>query len=380
MLNVTKKLIAGVLVLLGAITAATSSRAQYSTLGAVFAMTNRAASNEVIAFSRASDGTLRQTGRYPTFGNGIGVDFDTQGGLLLSEDHRNLYAANPGSDDVTVFAVNGDRLEAIQKIYAGDEPLSLARFGNLLYVLDGSVAGNQIMGFTVASNGTLTPIANSTRMLSSPIAVPGDVVFSPNGRALIVTQKVASTTGFTLDVFLVGADGRPSQALPNHSVGTRPFAATFNRGGRLFVVESGLPVMNNSAVSSYSLNLSTGALSPDSQSIKDGQTDGCWVVISKDQRHGYTANFLSGTIASFDFGPDGAVHLLNGAAGSAGDKSQPTDLAFSTDNHYLYNLLRGTGGVSAYRVEGNGSLAPLGVFGVGGGLPVGNGASGLAAY
>ncbi len=134
-------------------------------------MTNRAALNEVIAFSRAADGTLTQVGRYPTFGNGIGVDFDAQGGLLLSDDHRTLYAANPGSDDVTVFAVNGDHLTPIQKIHAGDEPLSMTRFGNLLYVLDGSVAGNQITGFTVASDGTLTPLPNSTRMLSSPIAV-----------------------------------------------------------------------------------------------------------------------------------------------------------------------------------------------------------------
>jgi len=206
-------------------------------------------------------------------------------------------------------------------------------------------------------------------------------VFGPDGRALIVTQKVASTIGFTLDVFLVGGDGRASHVLPNRSVGTRPFAATFDRDGHLFIVESGLPVMNNSAVSSYNLDSSTGALSPLSQSIKDGQTDGCWVVITKDQQYGYTANFLSGTISSFYFGPYGTARLINGTAASAGADSQPTDLAFSADGQYLYNLLRGTGGVAAYRVEAYGSsLTPLGVFGVGGGLPVRNGASGLAAY
>jgi len=56
--------------------------------GAVFAMTNRAGNNEVIAFRRAADGALTETGRYSTGGHGIGVDFDAQGGLRLSADHR----------------------------------------------------------------------------------------------------------------------------------------------------------------------------------------------------------------------------------------------------------------------------------------------------
>ncbi len=41
---------------------------------------------------------------------------------------------------------------------------------------------------------------------------------------------------------------------------------------------------------------------------------------------------------------------------------------------------RGTAGFAGFRVEGNGSLTALGIFGVGGGLPVADGASGLAAY
>ncbi len=117
--------------------------------GAVFAMTNRARNNQVVAFTRAADGTLTEVGAVSTRGNGIGVDFDTQGGLTLSADHRFLYACNPGSDDVTVFAVNGARLTRIQNAPAGDQPLSITFSGNLAYVLDGSVAGNGVTGFTL---------------------------------------------------------------------------------------------------------------------------------------------------------------------------------------------------------------------------------------
>ncbi len=166
-------------------------------------MTNRAANNEIVAFARQADGTLIQTGRYSTGGNGIGVDFDTQGGLILSPDNRFLYACNPGSDNISVFLVRGSLLTLIQKVYAGDQPLSLTMFGSLLYALDGSVASTSITGFRVAANGMLTPLANSMKALSNPIAVPGQVAFSPDGKVLAVTQKVQRINGYTLDVFKI---------------------------------------------------------------------------------------------------------------------------------------------------------------------------------
>ncbi|MGI8989415.1 MAG: lactonase family protein [Bryobacteraceae bacterium] len=354
----------------------TATRAHAQSTGAVFAMTNRAGNNEVVAFSRAADGTLTQTGRYSTRGNGIGTDFDTQGGLMLSVDNRFLYACNPGSDNVTVFAVNGSALTFLQKIYAGDEPTSITIHGNLLYVLDSSVASNQITGFTIASDGTLTPLAGSTTMLGTPIAVPGVVRFSPDGRVLVVTEKTTSL----IDVFPVGANGIPGPAISNKSFGPRSFAAAFKNDGRLLVVESGLPTFNNAGISSYNVDSTGGTLSVITGSAKNGQTDGCWVVITNDQQYAFTANFVSSTLSSFRLGTDGTVALINGTAASPGAMSQPTDLGFSADSRYLYNLLRGTGGVAAFRVETNGSLTPLGIFGVGAGLPVNDGASGLASY
>lgn len=299
-----------------------------STTGAAFALTNRAADNEVIAFDRAADGRLTQTGRYSTQGNGIGVDFDTQGGLRLSANHRFLYAVNPGSDSVTVFAVDGSRLSFLQQIDAGDQPLSITMNGNLLYVLDGSVAGNGITGFTVGSNGMLTAIPDSFRALSSPIAVPGQVLFSPHGQQLIVTGKVSQV----IDVFAVGSDGKPSaEPVPDPSAGLRPFAAAFKNDGALLIVASGLPVMNNSNVSSYQLD-STGAVSVVSADVKDQQTDGCWIIITSNQRYAYTANFASGTISSFRIGRDDSVTLKQAVAASTGTDSQPVDLALSSDN------------------------------------------------
>lgn len=348
--------------------------------GAAFAMTNVTADNRIITYRRAADGALTRVGSVSTQGNGIGTDLDTQGGLRLSQDHRFLYAVNAGSDDVTVFSVDGPSLTFLQRVPAGDQPNSLTLHGDLLYVLNGSVAGNGIRGFRVASDGTLTPIANSVRLLSSPIAVPGQVEFSPDGRMLLVTQKTDNrllTPRKAIDVFTVGRDGLAS-ATPkrNFSHGLRPFSLAFRDDGRLVVVESFNAAPGRSAITSYRLS-ARGWLNAIDGSVPNGQTDACWVVITGDGRYVFAANFGSGTISSYRFDAYGGLHLLDGDAAFLGAMSQPVDLALSADSAYLYLLLRGTGGVAAFRID-NGSLHPLGL--VRGGLPVADGASGLAAY
>lgn len=348
-------------------------------VGAVFALTNRATGNEVVAFSRATSGELTHSGLYGTGGHGIGVDFDTQGGLWLSSDNRFLYALSPGSDQVTVFSVNGSCLQKIQEVYAGDQPLSITLHteSKLAYVLDGSVASTGIFGFKVAIDGTLSPLTNETIPTSTPIGVPGDVVFSPDGKALVVTNKVGSS----LDIFSLDSLGNAELISTTASVGMRPFAATFRDDGMLFVVESGLPITANAGVSSYNVNTLTGSLTPITVSEKNEQTDGCWIVLAgRDQRYGYVANFASGTVSSFDIAKDGSASLLDAAAGFSGNNSQPVDLAKSEDGKFLYNLLRGTGAIAAWNIRNDGSLESIGHFGQSTELPRADGASGLAAF
>ncbi|RFC32631.1 MAG: 6-phosphogluconolactonase, cycloisomerase 2 family [Candidatus Nitrotoga sp. MKT] len=350
--------------------------------GAVFAMTNATKGNEIVTYARASDGTLTRLNHVEkTRGLGQGVDTDTQGPLRLSPDNRFLYAVNPGSDNISVFEVRGTQLKFLQIIPAGDQPLSLTIHGNLLYSLDGSVVGNGIRGFRIAPDGTLTELPNSFRMLSSPIAVPGEIKFSPDGQTILVTQKTTNvllTPQNAIDAFAIGTDGYAS-AMPirNASFGLRPFSLAFRNDDKLVVVEAFNAAQNLSAASSYQLN-ADGTITAISGSIPNGQTDVCWVLISNDGRYVYAANFGSGTISSYSLSPSGSLTLLNGAAASLGAMSQPVDIDVSADGHYLYQLLRGTGAVAALRIEADGSLTSLGL--VTGGLPVADGASGLAAY
>jgi 6-phosphogluconolactonase (cycloisomerase 2 family) len=151
----------------------------------------------------------------------------------------------------------------------------------------------------------------------------------------------------------------------------------FRSDGKLVAVESFNAAMGLSAASSYQLN-ADGTISVISGSVANGQTDVCWVLITNDGRYAYTSNFGSGTISSYRFDASGALTLIDGAAASLGNTTQPVDSDLSGDGRFLYQLLRGAGAVAAFRIENNGSLTALGV--VAGGLPVNDGASGLAAY
>ena len=132
-----------------------------------------------------------------------------------------------------------------------------------------------------------------------------------------------------------------------------------------------------SAVSSYRVS-QNGGLNVRSGSVRNRQTDACWIVVTLDGRHVFTANFGSGTISSYGFTPTGRLRLQDGTAASLGMLSQPVDLALSSDSGYLYLLLRGTGAVASFAIGDRGGLKPLGVEK--GALPVADGASGLAAY
>src|SRR5438876_2862671 len=107
-------------------------------VGSVYTMSNSASGNQVIAFTRAADGTLTWKANYATNGLGItGLTGSNQGGLVLSEDGRWLIAVNAGSNDITAFSVNHEGLTLTDKASSqGTMPISATIHGNIVYVLN----------------------------------------------------------------------------------------------------------------------------------------------------------------------------------------------------------------------------------------------------
>src|SRR6266850_6942887 len=159
---------------------------------AVYTITNQVAGNAVAVFARAADGTLTPAGSFATGGTGTGAGLGSQGAVTLSDDGRLLFAVNAGSNDVSVFQVGPQELSLLSRTPSGGTlPISVTVSRNVVYVLNTGGAGN-ISGFTVGSTGGLTPIAGSTKSLSTAAAGPAEVSFSPDGRELVVTEKGTS--------------------------------------------------------------------------------------------------------------------------------------------------------------------------------------------
>src|SRR4030095_7771636 len=86
--------------------------------GAVYVLSNLASANQVLVYNRSTDGSLSSGGNYPTAGNGTGAGLGSQGSVILHEKDGNSYllAVNAGSNDITVFRVNGQSLIWVDKV------------------------------------------------------------------------------------------------------------------------------------------------------------------------------------------------------------------------------------------------------------------------
>lgn len=343
--------------------------------GAVYSLSNQPAGNSVIVFDRASDGTLTLAGSYPTGGTGTGpgttfilrVDpLGSQGAVLLSRSKRLLFAVSAGSNQVSAFAVDGDRLKFLNTISSGGTmPVSVAVDGNWVYVLNAGGTPN-IAGFTIdPRTNDLVPLKGSLRPLAGGSAAnPADVSFSLDGSVLMVTEKGTQT----IDTYTVNPDGTLSGPISNHSSGSSPFGFEFTHGSLAMVSEAG-----PNALSSYRAE-ENGQLELITGSLLNGQQASCWAVVTNDGRYAYTVNAGTGTISSYQVSPDGYLTLLDPSAAVTGSGSAPTDPALSTDSRFLYVRDGNLGVVYGYRVEADGSLTPLGTTE---GIPVGG--QGLAA-
>jgi 6-phosphogluconolactonase len=230
--NMKKKFLAIitiVIVTLAVFSATTLINAQPRVVGAVYTIDNAAAGNNVMRFDRLFDGSLMSSGNFSTQGKGTGAALASQGAVTLSDDGNWLFVVDAGSNEITVFQINGTSFMFSDKVSSqGTAPISITVNDNWVYVLNNGSAttlGN-IAGFKLNSTtGKLAFITGSNQPLSGmPNTSPEQIGFSPRGNLLVVTEKAANIT----DVYLVkaGVAGAPN-AMP--SVGIGPYGFAFTR-------------------------------------------------------------------------------------------------------------------------------------------------------
>ncbi|MEL7489213.1 MAG: hypothetical protein AAGJ73_00725 [Pseudomonadota bacterium] len=388
--------------------------------GAVFVMSNDVDQNSVVAYGRRDDGTLSLIGEFATGGQGS-TDFDGPEGLdplisgdavVLSDDRRQLFVVNAGSNSVSAFQIGDDlRLRLTDTEFVnGIAPNSIAYRDGVIIVssidADGVFTGEPdqegaIEAFSVARNGNLRSIRGSRRVLENR---PSNVRFSPDGRFITVTSINAGSVllngGDTPELVVFGVDrnGVPTPSALAEASSTA-FGNTDGRNlasaisheiveddGRQFVVVSearefssdGLPPtfpnLQAGSISSWELG-EFGSLTPVSLDVLsgggvlDGMRTTCWLEFSADGEEFWASNTVDSNISAFSF-DEGVVEFVDIVADQQGEVSRTDgplafgtqsdgfiDMAASDNGEYLYQLLGLRGQVNVYKTEDDGSLS-----------------------
>ena len=203
---------------------------------AVFVQTDDVNGNHVAAYAQGRDGRLTLTHTYATGGKGgilptSVIDHTaSQGAVTYDRAHQLLYVVNAGSNTVSVFGVDGDRLQLRQVLPSGGVfPVSVAVHHDVVYVANaqegGSVQGYRVFGRVVVPIRAWNRPLGLDPTLTAFTQTPGQVAFSPDGSQLLVTTKANTDS---IDVFALGRFGGPvGSVVHNVRAGSVPFALDF---------------------------------------------------------------------------------------------------------------------------------------------------------
>ena len=328
----------------------TGATASADAPGAVYALTNSPGGNAVVVYDRRGDGSLTPASSFATGGAGTGAGLGSQGAVIVSDDHRLLFAVNAGSNSISSFRVRPDGLELADTAPSGGSmPTSVAFSRGLLYVLNAGVPNN-ISGFAVDNGGNLTPIADSARPLSADSTAPAQVGFSNSGDTVIVTERATNR----IDTYTVAPTGSLAGPFVHVSAGPTPFGFAVDKRDTLLVSEAGA----GGGASTYRIG-SGGALTPVSAMVMTGQRAACWAVVTKNGRYGYVTNAGTGNISGVAIGHDGSASLLDADGVTAVTGGNPTDVALSGNSRFLYARVSATNEIAGFRIGSDGSLAEL---------------------
>jgi 6-phosphogluconolactonase (cycloisomerase 2 family) len=312
--------------------------------GHVYEATNASNGNAIQVFDRGDDGRLTAGALVATGGLGDGASLHSQGGVVRQGNL--LFAVNARSATVSALQITDHGLVLRDTVATlGTLPVSVTARDGVGYVVN--QGSDTITGFRYASDGDLSPLPGSTRALTpnpaGGITDAAQIQFTPDGSALLVTEKASNT----LDTFAVRG-GYAGTAVPHASAGTTPYGFDLDARGHAIVSEAA-----SGTASSYSVGRrGFGVISP---AVSDTQAAACWLVVAHE--YAYAVNAASGTVSSYGIAKDGSLTLKDAVAANTG--AGGTDAALSADQRYLY-VRMGGGVVSSWSVARDGSLAALG--------------------
>ncbi len=320
--------------------AALADRYGGPTAGHVYLDDNTAGVNTVAGFVRNANGSLTALPGSPfeVGGAGTGAGIASEGAVQFADHRQFVLAVDAGSNRVSVLRVERDgSLDPVVGgpfASGGDDPVSIAVHGDLVEVANAGADGTDLAGFRLTWNGALVPAPWSSVALPAG-SQPGDVLFNRTGTKLVATLVASSQiASFSVDPGgrLIAAPGSPYPAQ-----GLGPFGSEFRPTDpdQLFVTNA----HNGTGLGTVSAFKDTwdATLAPIGNTpYADDQTAPCWLTISPDGRYLYAVNTGSGTITSYTIQGNGTLALDTSTTVASQGGVGAVDPALNPDGTVLY--------------------------------------------
>ncbi len=316
-------------------------------------------SSDVYVYSIADDGTLLSVGD-PVIAGGFpeSIAADPLG--------RFVYVANwdGAINSYSIDNVSGALTEVVvPPTTAGSTPESVAvdPSGRFVYVAN-RVSGD-IYTYSIADDGVLTPVGSPILLPSGDLPpYPETIAADPLGRFVYV----ANWGAHTVSAYKIGIDGMLAE-VPGSPIGTgfNPYSITVDPSGSFVYVVSDGDGVNPGTVFAYSVGpygqLTYIADSPAGILPRS-------VTVDPSGKFAYVANYgdvnsLSpSTVSAYFIESNGSLTPIGSyTAGTA-----PYSVAVDPSGSFVYVASYGNGtdpgNVSAYSIDSNGSLIPIGSY------------------
>lgn len=326
--------------------------------------------NSILAFRRDEDGALTPLPGSPflTSGSGVAIDdvptvgaFDSDQNIIVNPDRTRLFAVNSGSDTIAVFDIlpDGGLVPVPGSPFnsGGINPVSVGLASDRLYVANKNddpmrrevTDANfpNYTGFTVADDGSLTPIPGSTVELDSRRHPPTQTLISRDNRFVFgadffsITYANAMDNEGVIQSFRINDDGSLTQNTP-----VVPPVAEYLGGDLIPVPDSPFPSRGFTPVS---LGLAGDRL-----------------YVVNNNANPMLADRLNNlpNYRGFDVAMDGSLTPISGSRVTLELPTQnPTQALISPNNNFLFGAdlfgnqtAFGPGLIQSFRIRANGRL------------------------
>ena len=292
---------------------------------------------------------------------------DPSGKYLYVVNERGATSASYGS--ISQYTIGADGTLApmtpptIAKDY-GPSDIAVHPSGKYAYAItfyypsDGTKL-RSVAQYTIGADGTLTPMSPGAVAITG--SNPQFIAIHPSGNFLYVSDGSGVVNQFTVDpnTGALSAMTPATVPFPFGTAGHTAFAITVHPSGKWAYVTD-----YYGGIAEYTIDATTGALSPLSQTTVVGTVFQCaaWIAVDPSGKYAYATNCgsTSEAISQYTVGADGTLAAMTPA--SVAGASAGTNVQVDASGTHLY-MTSGTSGsgsvVSQFSIGANGALAPM---------------------